>query len=168
MAQPLEPNTAHEHDALLGDQDQRESNGEESTEFRDTTHPKSKRALFLDNSVVRVLKITLGCSYSNLLLPFVFLGILGGSLGWDDSISFFFNFLAILPLAALLSFATEELAKSVGQTVGGLINATFGNAVEMIVSGWTFDSLARWETDTGHRAGGYYCGPTRRNQHRAV
>jgi Ca2+:H+ antiporter len=39
--------------------------------------------------------------------------------------------MAILPLAALLSFATEELAKSVGQTVGGLINATFGNAVEM-------------------------------------
>ncbi|KXG47766.1 Sodium/calcium exchanger membrane region [Penicillium griseofulvum] len=133
MAQPLEPNTAHEHDALLGDQGQRESNGDESTEFRDTTHLKSKRALFLDNSVVRVLKITLGCSYSNLLLPFVFLGILAGSLGWDDSISFFFNFLAILPLAALLSFATEELAKSVGQTVGGLINATFGNAVEMIV-----------------------------------
>ncbi|KAJ5431175.1 Sodium/calcium exchanger membrane region [Penicillium cf. griseofulvum] len=132
MAWSLEPNSDHEHDALLRDEDQRESNGEEIAMLRDTTHPNWKRVLFLGNSVVRVLKITLGCSYSNLLLPFVFLGIIAGSLGWDDSISFF-NFLAILPLAALLSFATEELAKSVGQTVGGLINATFGNAVEMIV-----------------------------------
>ncbi|KAF3018702.1 hypothetical protein E8E15_006198 [Penicillium rubens] len=125
--------TTREQDALLRDEIERESNAEESAELRDTNYPDSKRALFLGNSVMRVLKITLGCSYSNLLLPFVFLGIIAGSLGWDDSIGFVFNFLAILPLAALLSFATEELAKSVGQTVGGLINATFGNAVEMIV-----------------------------------
>ncbi|CAI7592630.1 unnamed protein product [Penicillium glandicola] len=134
MVESLEANTTvHEQDSLLRDESERGSNGEEPAESRDTNQPDSKRALFLDNSVVRVLKITLGCSYSNLLLPFVFLGIIAGSQGWDDSISFFFNFLAILPLAALLSFATEELAKSVGQTVGGLINATFGNAVEMIV-----------------------------------
>ncbi|KAJ5812802.1 hypothetical protein N7447_009825 [Penicillium robsamsonii] len=133
MAGSLEANTtAHEQDALLRDEDERDSNGQNSTELRDINHPKSKRALFLGNSV-HVVKITLGCSYSNLLLPFVFLGIISGSLGWDDSLSFLFNFLAILPLAALLSFATEELAKSVGQTIGGLINATFGNAVEMIV-----------------------------------
>ena len=137
--------TTREQDALLRDEIERESNAEESAELRDTNYPDSKRALFLGNSVMRVLKITLGCSYSNILLPFVFLGIIAGSLGWDDSIGFVFNFLAILPLAALLSFATEELAKSVGQTVGGLINATFGNAVEMIVSGWTFDPLLRWK-----------------------
>ncbi|KAJ6184189.1 hypothetical protein N7519_005490 [Penicillium mononematosum] len=109
MAGSLDANaTTHEQDALLRDEIERERNAEESAELRDTNYPDSKRALFLGNSVMRVLKITLGCSYSNLLLPFVF-------------------------LAALLSFATEELAKSVGQTVGGLINATFGNAVEMIV-----------------------------------
>lgn len=166
MAGSLEANaTAHEQDALLRDEAERERNGEESAELRDTNYPDSKRALFLGNSVIRVLKITLGCSYSNLLLPFVFLGIIAGSQGWDDSISFAFNFLAILPLAALLSFATEELAKSVGQTVGGLINATFGNAVEMIVSGWTFYTLLRWRTDVGHCTGGDHCGPAGRNQH---
>ncbi|KAF7520611.1 hypothetical protein PCG10_009101 [Penicillium crustosum] len=133
MARSLESNTAYEQDSLLREEDGRERNGEEPTDLRDTNYPGSKRAMFLGNSVLRVIKITLGCSYSNLLLPFVFLGIIAGSQGWDDSISFVFNFLAILPLAALLSFATEELAKSVGQTVGGLINATFGNAVEMIV-----------------------------------
>ncbi|KAK6438187.1 Vacuolar calcium ion transporter [Oleoguttula sp. CCFEE 5521] len=44
------------------------------------------------------------------------------------------NFFAIVPLAALLSFATEELSVKLGQTLGGLMNATFGNAVELIVS----------------------------------
>jgi Ca2+:H+ antiporter len=33
-----------------------------------------------------------------------------------------------------LSFATEELALYVGETLGGLLNASFGNAVELIVS----------------------------------
>ncbi|OJJ38799.1 hypothetical protein ASPWEDRAFT_57405 [Aspergillus wentii DTO 134E9] len=80
-----------------------------------------------------LIKTTLGSSYANLLLPCVFLGMVAGDYGWDDSAVFVLNFLAIFPLASLLSFATEELAKSVGEMVGGLINATFGNAVEMIV-----------------------------------
>ena len=45
---------------------------------------------------------------------------------------FVINFVAIVPLAALLSFATEELALYVGETLGGLLNATFGNATELI------------------------------------
>ena len=48
--------------------------------------------------------------------------------------SFIFNFLAIIPLAWLLGNATEELALRSNQTIGGLLNATFGNAVELIVS----------------------------------
>jgi Ca2+:H+ antiporter len=47
---------------------------------------------------------------------------------------FIINFVAIIPLAAMLSSATEELAIRVGETLGGLLNATFGNAVELIVS----------------------------------
>jgi Ca2+:H+ antiporter len=125
-------NSPEERDALLREHTQRDS--VEQTGLRDAVLSESRR-FSPGNSVLRVVKAVLGCSYSNLLLPFVFLGITAGNQGWDDSIGFIFNFLAILPLAALLSFATEELAKSVGQTVGGLINATFGNAVEMIVSG---------------------------------
>ncbi|KAE8352706.1 plasma membrane calcium-transporting ATPase [Aspergillus coremiiformis] len=79
------------------------------------------------------VQVTLLSSYTNVMLIFVVLGILSGARGWDPSAVFMLNFLAIFPLASLLSFATEELSKSVGQTVGGLINATFGNAVEMIV-----------------------------------
>jgi hypothetical protein len=80
-----------------------------------------------------VLRVTLCGSYANLLLVFVPLGIIAGAQEWDPSAVFIINFLAIFPLASVLSFATEELAKSVGQTVGGMVNATFGNAVEMIV-----------------------------------
>ena len=73
-------------------------------------------------------------SYVNILLVFVPLGIIGGALKWNASAVFVLNFLAIVPLAALLSFATEELSKKVGQTIGGLLNASFGNSTELIVS----------------------------------
>lgn len=72
--------------------------------------------------------------YSNYLLNAVPFAILGGPLGWNQAVIFILNFLAIFPLAALLSYSTEELSASVGQFVGGLLNAAFGNAVEMIVS----------------------------------
>jgi Ca2+:H+ antiporter len=39
---------------------------------------------------------------------------------------FLINFIAIIPLAAMLSNATEELALRVGETLGGLLNASFG------------------------------------------
>ncbi|KAI2635156.1 Calcium/proton exchanger [Xylaria nigripes] len=47
---------------------------------------------------------------------------------------FVVNFVAIIPLATLLSDATEQVALRTGETIGGLINATFGNAVELIVA----------------------------------
>ena len=43
--------------------------------------------------------------------------------------------LAILPLASLLISATEQIAQRTGQAVGGLLNATFGNAPELIITG---------------------------------
>ncbi|KAI9878435.1 MAG: hypothetical protein M1830_000870 [Pleopsidium flavum] len=81
-----------------------------------------------------VTKETLLSNYVNVLLVFVPLGIIAGAVGWSPTAVFILNFLAIIPLAALLSFATEELSVKLGQTLGGLLNATFGNAVELIVS----------------------------------
>ncbi|KAI6245495.1 Vacuolar calcium ion transporter [Erysiphe necator] len=83
---------------------------------------------------IQITKITLYSNYVNFLLIFVPLGIIGGYLSWNPSIVFFLNFLAVMPLAAVLSFATEEISMKVGETLGGLLNATFGNAVEMIIS----------------------------------
>ena len=41
---------------------------------------------------------------------------------------------AIIPLAALMGRATERLAERLGEGVGGLLNATFGNAAELIIA----------------------------------
>ncbi|EKV11329.1 Calcium ion transporter Vcx1, putative [Penicillium digitatum PHI26] len=84
--------------------------------------------------VVHLTWKTIVRDYVNVLLIFVPLGIIAGALGWDSTTVFILNFFAIVPLASLLSFATEELAATLGQALGGLMNATFGNAVELIVS----------------------------------
>jgi Ca2+:H+ antiporter len=42
--------------------------------------------------------------------------------------------LAILPLARWMGRATEQLAERMGEGVGGLLNATFGNAAELIIA----------------------------------
>jgi Ca2+:H+ antiporter len=42
--------------------------------------------------------------------------------------------LAVLPLAGWLGTATEHLAARTGEGIGGLLNATFGNAAEMIIA----------------------------------
>ncbi|PSS13074.1 hypothetical protein M430DRAFT_20984 [Amorphotheca resinae ATCC 22711] len=84
--------------------------------------------------VFNVTKITLLSNYVNVLLVFVPLGIVAGATGWNPTTVFILNFFAIVPLAAVLSFATEEISMKLGQTMGGLLNATFGNAVELIVS----------------------------------
>lgn len=73
-------------------------------------------------------------SWINLMLVFVPVGIALEYAGVNKIVVFVINFLAIIPLAAMLSYATEELAMYIGETLGGLLNATFGNAVELIVS----------------------------------
>jgi Ca2+:H+ antiporter len=47
---------------------------------------------------------------------------------------FVLSVLAIVPLAALLSHATESVAAKTGDTVGGLLNATLGNLTELIIA----------------------------------
>lgn len=52
-----------------------------------------------------------------------------------DTLVFVFSALAIIPLAALLGLGTEQIALRTSQSVGGLLNATLGNIVEMIIAG---------------------------------
>lgn len=60
-----------------------------------------------------------------MLLVFVPLGTIAGVRSCDPIAVFVLNFLAIVPLAALLTFATEGLSAKLGQTWKGLINAMF-------------------------------------------
>ncbi|OCH86901.1 calcium/proton exchanger [Obba rivulosa] len=72
-------------------------------------------------------------SWLNILLVFVPLSIVAHQLHWDAALRFSFSFVAIMPLAALLGTATDQLSLKLGQTLSGLLNASFGNAVEIIV-----------------------------------
>lgn len=60
--------------------------------------------------------------------------VLAEALHWNAVILFFASGLAIVPLARTIGRATEELAGYVGPAAGGLLNATFGNATELIIA----------------------------------
>ena len=73
-------------------------------------------------------------SYLNfglLTAPFAFWG---GMLGLGDGMIFILSLFAIIPCAERLSYVTEQLASHLGETTGGLLNATFGNATEVLVA----------------------------------
>eukprot|EP00928_Gymnodinium_smaydae_P027109 TRINITY_DN21074_c0_g1_i1.p1 TRINITY_DN21074_c0_g1~~TRINITY_DN21074_c0_g1_i1.p1 ORF type:complete len:436 (+),score=79.84 TRINITY_DN21074_c0_g1_i1:83-1309(+) len=82
------------------------------------------------NSDIALLKEMLTKPLCLLILgtPFAFFS------RWGCMASFSFSFLAIIPLASILGDATESCSHHFGDAVGGLLNATFGNAVEMILS----------------------------------
>ncbi len=99
----------------------------------ETEKPKKQRTFFKHITpkepftVRNQIQRTLFGSWINLLLLAAPAGI---AINYVPSVSrvavFVVNFIAIVPLAATLSFATEEIALRTGETVGGLLNATFG------------------------------------------
>lgn len=70
----------------------------------------------------------------NYLLICLPLGIAASLLHYSPLYIFIFNFLAMIPLAMLLGKATEDIAEHTNETLGALVNVTFGNAVELIIS----------------------------------
>ncbi|XP_073300705.1 vacuolar cation/proton exchanger 3-like [Primulina huaijiensis] len=85
-------------------------------------------------SLLRSIYVVLIKGKINFLLPFVPLTIMLHYLSEKHGWIFFFSLLGITPLAERLGYATEQLSFYTGPTVGGLLNATFGNATEMIIS----------------------------------
>ncbi|CAM6045102.1 unnamed protein product [Sphagnum compactum] len=69
----------------------------------------------------------------NVLLLCVPLAIVGVPLQFGQGWVFLLSLLGMAPLAERLGFVTEQLSFVTGSTVGGLLNATFGNATEMII-----------------------------------
>ncbi len=60
--------------------------------------------------------------------------VIGGFLHWPTVLMFVLYCLTIIALASYMGRATESLAIVAGPRIGGLLNATFGNAVELIIS----------------------------------
>lgn len=104
---------------------------------RSETHPETeademkKRPRF---TVASQLRATVFNSWINVLIFAAPAGIALHLVKANPIAVFVVNFIAIIPLAAMLSCATEEIALRTGETIGGLLNASFGNAVELIVA----------------------------------
>jgi Ca2+:H+ antiporter len=69
-----------------------------------------------------------------LLVPFIPIAILLELTHSSEALVFFTSALGIIPTAALMGRATEELAARSGPGIGGLMNVTFGNAPELIIA----------------------------------
>ncbi|KAJ2198204.1 hypothetical protein GGH18_001073 [Coemansia sp. RSA 530] len=85
-------------------------------------------------TVLQSLQNAARASWFNILLVFVPLGFLAHYLQWPVIAVFVLNYLAIVPLSALMGFATEEVSIRLGTTWGGVVSATFGNMVELIIA----------------------------------
>jgi len=70
-------------------------------------------------------------SFLLIVIPFA---ALSHYMHWSPTVVFVLNFLGMIPLATILGEFTEELAIHTNPVTGGLINATFGNAVEVVVA----------------------------------
>ncbi|EJT98206.1 calcium/proton exchanger [Dacryopinax primogenitus] len=70
----------------------------------------------------------------NILLLFIPVGWALYFAKQSGVVIFVTTFISVIPLAQLIGYGTEELTMRVGPTVGGLLNATLGNTVELIVS----------------------------------
>jgi Ca2+:H+ antiporter len=69
------------------------------------------------------------------LLAFVPVAFVGAKLKPEaHTLLFVLSVLAIVPLAGLLSHATESVAAKTGDAVGGLLNATLGNLTELVIA----------------------------------
>lgn len=109
--------------------------GEESSTMRTKEKVPMRKRFLID------CKRIIFCSWINWLLLFVPIAIILGAVersqGEGSAISptvvFAMNAIAIIPLASLLAFATESVATRMGDTIGALLNVTFGNATELIV-----------------------------------
>lgn len=69
-----------------------------------------------------------------ILLIFIPLSIIGEIMHFSPTVNFLLSALAIVPLAGMMGEATEEISCYTGPKIGGFLNATFGNATELIIS----------------------------------
>ena len=68
------------------------------------------------------------------MLVFVPISLIGEFMSFPETIMFVLSALAIIPLAGIMGEATEEISFYSGPRMGGFLNATFGNATELIIA----------------------------------
>ncbi|HEY3186327.1 MAG TPA: cation transporter, partial [Solirubrobacteraceae bacterium] len=78
--------------------------------------------------------LTSGQGWPYLLVPFIPIAVVLELVHGSATLIFFASALGVIPTAALMGRATEELAVRSGPGIGGLLNVTFGNAPELIIA----------------------------------
>ncbi|KAG6603584.1 vacuolar cation/proton exchanger 3-like [Cucurbita moschata] len=113
-----------------------------------TAHNLSSSSLRKKSDLTLVSKIQFGClrkflinlqevilgTKLSILFPAIPLAIVAQSFGFGRPWIFALSLLGLTPLAERVSFLTEQIAYFTGPTVGGLLNATCGNATELIIA----------------------------------
>lgn len=94
--------------------------------------PDERKRIFAHDLLA--IKEIVFSGWMNVMLVCAPLGWMSAARGWGAVPTFLLNFLALVPLALILGDVTEDLALRFGDVVGGLMNATFGNVVEIILS----------------------------------
>jgi Ca2+:H+ antiporter len=117
--------TALTNDKIHNDDGNDHDNSDRDTSVNDSNEFQSAWKALDEIIFGKVVSIFLA------LIPFCFLA---KNLHWGAIWVFWSNFLVMIPLASILGDFTEEVAAHTNQIVGGLINATFGNAVEVVVA----------------------------------
>ncbi|XP_010529893.1 PREDICTED: vacuolar cation/proton exchanger 3-like [Tarenaya hassleriana] len=87
----------------------------------------------LKDFLANLQEVILGTKLS-VLFPAIPLAIIATSFGFSRPWIFVFSLLGLTPLAERVSFLTEQIAFYTGPTLGGLLNATCGNATELIIA----------------------------------
>lgn len=87
----------------------------------------------VDASFSGHIRAMLFSSWLNSLLVFVPIGLGTYLMDMSPLLTFSCNAIAIVPLSALLTDATERIASDAGDTIGALLNITLGNLVELII-----------------------------------
>lgn len=110
--------------------------------FDSGRHTRKLRTLFTPTRVLgpmptyrESLKAALRYTPLNVLLLFIPVSWALHFTHQSPTLIFVFSALGLVPLAALLGFGTEQIALKTSASVGGLLNATLGNIVEMIIAG---------------------------------
>ncbi|MDX6607762.1 MAG: Ca2+:H+ antiporter, partial [Solirubrobacterales bacterium] len=78
-------------------------------------------------------------SWPYLLAPLIPAAVIVDVADAPATVVFFVSAVALIPPAAMMGRATEELAERSGNVVGGLLNVTFGNAPELIIALFALD-----------------------------
>eukprot|EP00554_Chaetoceros_debilis_P014806 CAMPEP_0194119342 /NCGR_PEP_ID=MMETSP0150-20130528/38975_1 /TAXON_ID=122233 /ORGANISM="Chaetoceros debilis, Strain MM31A-1" /LENGTH=753 /DNA_ID=CAMNT_0038811011 /DNA_START=59 /DNA_END=2320 /DNA_ORIENTATION=+ len=97
-------------------------------------HPQLQTNVFTFKDEARASLLLMSNAKLNILIICGPAAIISSIAGFNETIIFCFAGLALIPCAERLSFVTEQVAEHTNETIGALLNATFGNAPEFLIS----------------------------------